>query len=177
MASSTKSKSRQTPFKSAHLLEYGLVITQRNPKSFEVRSVRCQFCAFFGREQIIGQKRQRKQTENEKYWRPPFRPQYYRDRHEKQHHTRWQEYKRLSKVEKESYFTEKVRYKETIPGHFGTSQNSHPNVFKINLLIVETVIGDMFFHPDDHDGVTRTQALKSFTPCSDPNIHDDNSET
>ena len=88
------------------------------------------------------------------------------------YYTRWQEYKRLSKVEKESYFTEKVRYKETIPGHFGTSQNSHPNVFKINSLIVETVIGDMFFHPDDHDGVTRTQALKSFTPCSDPNVHD-----
>jgi len=83
----------------------------------------------------------------------------------------------LSKVKKESYFIEKVRYKETIPSHFGTSQNSHPNVFKINSLIVETVIGDMFFHPDDHDGITRTQALKSFIPCSDPNIHDDDSET
>ena len=35
----------------------------------------------------------------------------------------------------------------------------------------------MFFHRDDHDGVTRTQALKSFTPCSDPNVHDDDSET
>ena len=77
----------RTPFQAAHLLEYGLVITQRDPKTLQVCSVRCQFCAFFGREQIIGQKRQRKQTENEKYWRPPFRPQYYRDHHEKQHHT------------------------------------------------------------------------------------------
>ena len=91
----------RTPFQAAHLLEYGLVITQRDPKTLQVCSVRCQFCAFFGGEQIIGQKRQRKQTENEKYWRPPFRPQYYRDHHEKQHHTRWQEYKHLSKVEKE----------------------------------------------------------------------------
>ena len=40
-------------------------------------------------------------------------------------------------------------------------------MFKINLLIVEKVIGDMFFHPDGHDAVTRTQALKSFTLCSD----------
>ena len=42
-------------------------------------------------------------------------------------------------------------------------------MFKINLLIVEKVIGDMFFHPDGHDAVTRTQALKSFTLCSDSN--------
>ena len=83
--SSTKSNSHQTSFKEAHLLEYGLVIT--HPKTFQVRSVRCQFCAFFGREQIIGQKRQRKQTENEKYWQPPFQSEYYRDHHEKQHHT------------------------------------------------------------------------------------------
>src|SRR5436190_791810 len=107
MVTST-SKFHQTPFQVAHLLEYGLAITQRDPKTLQVCSVRCQFCAFFSREQIIGQKRQRKQTKIEKYWGPPFRPQYYRDHHEKQHHTRWQEYKRLSKVEKESYFTEKV---------------------------------------------------------------------
>src|SRR5438552_11703068 len=73
------SKSRPTPFKTAHLLEYGLAITQRDPKTLQVCSVSCQFCTFFGHEQIAGQKRQRKQTENEKFWGPPFRPEYYRD--------------------------------------------------------------------------------------------------
>ena len=132
------SKFHQTPFQVAHLLEYGLAITQRDPKTLQVCSVWCQFCAFFSREQIIGQKRQRKQTENEKYWEPPFRSEYYRDHHEKQHHTRWEEYKGLSKEEKESYFKEKIRYKETIPHHF-TSQNSQ-QVFKINAMIVERVM-------------------------------------
>src|SRR5437667_8731981 len=99
------SNSHQTPFKTAHLLEYGLTITQRDPKTLQVCLVRCQFCAFLGREQIVGQKRQRKQTENEKYWRPPFRPEpYYRDHHEKQYYIRWEEYKSLNKAEKESYF-------------------------------------------------------------------------
>ena len=72
----------------------------------------------------------------------------------------------MSETEKASYFREKVRYKETIPRHFSTLQNSQL-VFKINSLIVEKVIGDMFFHPDGHDTVTRTQALKSFTLCLD----------
>src|SRR5436190_84776 len=132
------SNSRQTPFKTAHLLKYGLTITQRNPKTLQVCSVRCQFCAFFDREQIIGQKRQRKQTENEKCWRPPFPPEYYRDHHEKQHYIRWEEYKSLNKAEKESYFKEKIQYKETIPYHF-PSQNSQL-VFKIKTSIVEKLL-------------------------------------
>ena len=83
--SSTKSSNHhRTLFQVAHLLEYSLLITQHDPKTLKVCSVRCQFCVFFGHEQIIGQKRQRKQTENEKYWGPPFRPQYYRDHHETQ---------------------------------------------------------------------------------------------
>ena len=64
----TKSNSHQTRFNTAYLLEYRLVITQCDPKTLQVYSVRCQFCAFFGHEQIIGQKRQKQQTKNEKYW-------------------------------------------------------------------------------------------------------------
>jgi len=70
----TSTSKFQTLFQVAHLLEYGLTITQRDPKTLQVCSVRCQFCAFFSREQIIGQKRQRKQTENEKYWGPKSCP-------------------------------------------------------------------------------------------------------
>ena len=61
------SKFRQTLFQVVHLLEYELAITQQDPKTIQVCSVQCQFCAFFGHEQIIDQKRQRKQMENEKY--------------------------------------------------------------------------------------------------------------
>ena len=141
------SKSRPTPFKTAHLLEYGLAITQRDPKTLQVCSVRCQFCTFFGREQIAGQKRQRKQTENEKFWGPPFRPEYCRDHHEKQHHMRWEAYKLASTTDKQSYFNEKIKHKETIPHHFSIAH--FYQIFEINTALIENVVGDMFFHSED----------------------------
>ena len=79
----------------------------------------------------------------------------------KQYYIRWEEYKSLNKAEKESYFKEKIQFKETIPYHF-LSQNSQL-VFKIKTSIVEKVIGDMFFHPDDEE--SQTKAMKLFTSC------------
>ena len=39
----------QTPFKSVHLKEYGLVIVECAPQSAELVSVPCSFCVNFGR--------------------------------------------------------------------------------------------------------------------------------
>ena len=36
-------------------------------------------------------------------------------------------------------------------------------VFKINPSIVQEIIGDMFFHPDDHGGISRERAIQLFT--------------
>ena len=151
-----------TPFKIEHAIEYGLEITQRDPQTLRVCSVRCQFCSYFGREELLGQKRQRKQTANVKDWRPPFRPEYYREHHETQHEIRWKEYKELSVTEKEKYFKNQTRFKDTVMSHFGYT-NTHI-IYKIDPAIITKVIGDMFFHPDDYNGTTRAHVLKLFAP-------------
>ena len=157
-------KSRNTPFQDKHLLEFALKVTQRNAKTGKVCAVRCQFCSFYGREELLGQKREREQTMNDKIWES-FRKEYYRKHHLDQHSTRWAEYKSLSNVEKEAYFIDKRQYKDTIPNHFGQI-NTHI-IFRISSSIVEKIIGDIFFHPDDHGGITQERALNLFTPNAD----------
>src|SRR5438046_5618782 len=101
---------------------------------------------------------------NDKIWES-FCKEYYRKHHLDQHSMRWEEYKSLSNVEKEAYFTGKTQYKDTIPNHFG-QMNTHI-IFSISSSIVEKVIGDMFFHPDDHGGITQEHTLNLFTSNSD----------
>ena len=36
--------------------------------------------------------------------------------------------------------------------------------FKVDAPIVESIIGNLFFHPDDYGGVSQTNALKLFKP-------------
>jgi hypothetical protein len=91
-----------TAFQKQHALEFGLEITQRDPKTLKICSVRCQFCSFFGRDEVIGKERNRKQTENVKNW-TSFRKEYYRDHHELNHGTRWSEYQRLNMADKDGY--------------------------------------------------------------------------
>ena len=60
-----------------------------------------------GKSELLGQKRQREQTKNDKIWES-FRKEYYRKHHLDQHSTRWVEYKSLSNVEKEAYSANKL---------------------------------------------------------------------
>ena len=75
---SSKLKSHDNlAFQEGHVLKFGLEITQRDQRTLKVGSVRCRFCSIFGREGIIGQQRDHKQTENVKNW-TVFRKEYYR---------------------------------------------------------------------------------------------------
>src|SRR5439155_20310803 len=115
-------------------------------------------------KELLRQKHQQTQTTNYKIWES-FRKEYYHKHHSEQHSTRWEEYKLLSSVEKEAYFLGKTQYKDMIPNHFGQT-NTHI-IFNIGSLIVEKVIGKMFFHPDDQGGITHERALKLFTSNDD----------
>jgi hypothetical protein len=57
------------------------------------------------------------------------------------------------------------QYKDTIPNHFGQT-NTHI-IFRISSSIVEKIIGDMFFNPGDHGGITQERALNLFTSNAD----------
>ena len=103
-----KSKSRNTPFQDKDLVEFALKVTQRDAKTGKVCAVRCQFCSFCGREEILRQKCQREQTTNDKIWES-FHKEYYHKHHSEQHSTRWEKYKSLNNAEKEAYFTDKTQ--------------------------------------------------------------------
>ena len=64
-------------------------------------------------------------------------------------------------MEKEIYFKDQTRFKDTVASYFG-STNSHI-IYKIDRAIVNKIIGEMFFHPDDHDSITCAHVLKLFT--------------
>ena len=147
-------------FQHKHLLDFALKVTQRDLTTALVCSVRCQFCAYSGREQIPGQKRQRQQTMTVKHWVSPFRTELYKKHHESQHFTQWREYQVLSHDEKVAHFTGKLQFKETLHSHFG-QKNTHL-LFKFDASIVEIIIGDLFFHPDDYGGPSHVKALKLF---------------
>ena len=82
----TKMKS-QTPFKSVHLKEYGLVIVEHTTQSAEVVYVSCSFCVNFGREEKPGAKY--KSTANVMYFKKPFRTESYKCHLEEQHPEHW----------------------------------------------------------------------------------------
>ena len=155
---SSKLKSHnKLAFQERHVLKFSLEITQRDPRTLKVCSVQSRFCSFFGGEEIIEQQRDRKQTENVKNW-TVFRKEYYRDHHRLNHNTRWAEYERLSTEDKETYFTDKTRFKNTISSHFG--QSSMQLIYKIDATIVDKIIGEMLFHPDEQDGMNHTNLIE-----------------
>ncbi|XXQ37093.1 Uncharacterized protein PBTT_07093 [Plasmodiophora brassicae] len=90
-----------TGFNKAHCIEYGLKIIGRDPATHKVRSLRCQFCAFCGREEKVGAKR--KKTENVKYF-DKFKAQYYLQHIRLQHAKEWETYRLLSNDDKLAYF-------------------------------------------------------------------------
>src|SRR5208282_2668965 len=104
------------------------------------------FCVYYGREQIVGQNRQRQPTTTIKHWDPPFRAELYKKHHDTQHSMQWNKYQLLSHDEKVAQVAGKLQFKETLHSHFG-QKNAHL-LFNFNASIVNTIIGDMFFHPD-----------------------------
>src|SRR5215471_11837411 len=69
-----------------------------------------------------------------------------------------------------------MSYSNTLFAKFPQAQTSF--TFKIDAPIVETIIGDMFFHPDDHANKSHVNALSLFK-CNDDsngyNVTRDNS--
>jgi hypothetical protein len=54
----------------------------------------------------------------------------------------------------------KFNTKRQSPAHFGHTDH----VYNINAAIVEKVISDMFFHPDEKGSISRAHTMKLFTP-------------
>ena len=146
-----------TPFLPRHSHDYAVRVTQRNAESVVV-AVECLFCVYFGRESKVGAKR--KKTENIKYFSRPFRADNYRQHHVTQHPQRWEQYQEANHEEKKRFFEENRPIKETLHHHYGVKQVQQR--YLINAPIVEVIIGEMLWDPEDIDGFTHKNMMSSF---------------
>ncbi|CAK9219905.1 unnamed protein product [Sphagnum troendelagicum] len=142
-------KKPTTPFQLAHCLQFGLKIAKEANK--RVTSVRCNFCAFFGRVKVkagdehAGKKRQRSSRNDTKYW-TAFATQNYRSHHESQHADLWAEYSALSNEEKRTHFDGKANHANTLHRYVDLEFDSL--TFHVLAPIVDTIIADLFFRPN-----------------------------
>ena len=142
-----------------HAVKYGLRIIHRDPATGEVVSVRCEFCAYLGRE-VKGKERQRAKTESKMTWTNNFRVDLYQAHLKGEHPSAWNKYQTSSFDEKVNFFVREVASKNTMLHH--VHYNSKSIHFILNPDIVDVLICDMFFHPDDHGGVTQTATKNLF---------------
>jgi hypothetical protein len=146
-------------FPMEHVVKYGLKIMTRNPETSDVLSVRCQFCIYFGRENDPVKERQRAKRGTKMTWIGNWRVDLYQKHHKSEHPTIWLQYQACSEDEKRLFFKNKTAFSNTILPHI---IQSHPLELNIKASIIDVIIGDLFFHPDDHGGVTQQRALQIF---------------
>jgi hypothetical protein len=84
------SNKRKASFNSAHVLEFGLHISENDPDNSLDKAVACRFCSKF-RKDSVGE-RKRKPSTNIKYFTSPFRVDHYKSHLATVHPIRWKEY-------------------------------------------------------------------------------------
>jgi hypothetical protein len=135
----------RTPYKPSHGLKFGLEVSERNPTTSAVVSAGCLFCVKVGRATANDSSRKRGRTENVQYYRVPFSTDNMKTHAEKQHPDAFEECSSLGVTEKKSNFDD-VNRKNILHAHL---DGEKPLRFMINKDIVDVVIGEMLFDPDD----------------------------
>ena len=134
--SAQRPAARNTPFQIQHVVEFGLLILQRDRITANICSVRCQFCIYNGKENAIGEKRKRAQTDIPKDWTIPFRTSKYRDHHVSQHRGTWEAYQKLTYDQKKDYFEDKVKHNDTIEKHSAYPKGPIPFIISMHLSLI-----------------------------------------
>ena len=159
MTAVSKRTKRKGLFQDSYIVDYALKITERHTHTRQVLSARCLFCIYVSRELKPGETRVRKPTINSKDFKPPFRVELFRSHHEEQHSFIWRQYQSASNQDKFTFFDKYIAYTNTLFAKFQPAQTFF--TFDIDAAIVNIIISDMFFHPDDAD-TSRVKALKLF---------------
>jgi hypothetical protein len=134
--------------------------------STAVTTTACRFCEVFGKEKSkVGMKRGR--SERVKYYKAPFRKENYSSHHRRMHSTQWVEYRELEPTGKKSFFDiGTISGSQTTMHACGAPRTPQLRVL-IDKDIVDAIIGEMMFHPEDMGGITRARLLESFVPTLD----------
>ncbi|CAK9198980.1 unnamed protein product [Sphagnum troendelagicum] len=132
-------------------VHYGLKVAYHDPKSSKVIGLQCRFCIAFGREEKVGLKR--KTATIVQRWSHPFRYDNIENHLCNQHSGQWVLYQALeSSFECASFFDDiPVAFKNSIKAHFLFSSLGAERqiVYDIEKDIVDTIVGDMMFNPED----------------------------
>lgn len=161
-------KKRNTPFQSNHTLEFGLRICERSTgASTAVVATACRFCEVFGKEEAVEVGRKRNRSDRVKHFKAPFRKENYSSHHKRMHSAKWTEYCGLDAETKKSFFEIGSSSGSQTTMHAFAGPRSIPLRALVDKDIVDIIIGDMMFHPEDMDGTTRARLLSSFVPTLD----------
>lgn len=142
-------KKRSSPYVPSNDVKYGMK-PLKAAQSQAVIGLKCRFCYTFGREEKIGSKR--KPTSNVQAWSPPFRYDNIELHLTKQHPAKWAVYNGFqNEQQREAFFEENGEvYRNTLSSHFVLETAGERSlIFELDKGIVETIIGEMFFKPDD----------------------------
>ncbi|CAK9202578.1 unnamed protein product [Sphagnum troendelagicum] len=147
------SRKRSSGYVKDNDVRYGLKVVHRDPKLSKVIGLQCHFCIAFGRKEKVGSKR--KAATTVQGWSYPFRYDNIENLLRNQHSGQWAVYQALeSSSERTSFFNDvSVAFKNSIKAHFPSSSLGAERqiVYDIEKDIVDTIMGDMMFNPEDQD--------------------------
>jgi len=93
-------------------------------------------------------------------WTNNFRADLYQKHHKAEHPSFWTRYQACSSEDKATFFENQTPFQSTMIPHINSGLNIMPTTLTIHSSIVDVLISDMFFHPDEHGGVTQAAVLK-----------------
>ncbi|KAH6600444.1 hypothetical protein BASA50_002301 [Batrachochytrium salamandrivorans] len=150
---------RDTLFNHQHTLTYGLKVVSKDAKTGKVDLVACRLCIAFGIEEKVGAKRQK--TVCKKTFGPQFRPENYRSHLTTQHPKAWAAYQLKCNADKAVFFDVAVPFVNTIISHMDLERDHI--TYRLDKLIIEVIIEQMLWDPEDIDGLTFDNAMRIFT--------------
>ncbi|KAH6588004.1 hypothetical protein BASA61_006153 [Batrachochytrium salamandrivorans] len=150
---------RDTLFNHQHTLTYGLKVVSKDAKTGKVDLVACRLCIAFGIEEKVGAKRQK--TVCKKTFGPQFRPENYRSHLTTQHPKAWAAYQLKCDADKAVFFDVAVPFVNTIISHMDLERDHI--TYRLDKLIIEVIIEQMLWDPEDIDGLTFDNAMRIFT--------------
>jgi hypothetical protein len=96
----------------------------------------------------------RGRSEGVKCFKDPFRKENYSSHHRRMHSTQWAEYRELEPSAKKSLFDIGTISSSQTTMHAFSAPGTPQLRVLIDKDIVDVIIGEMMFHPEDLDGIT-----------------------
>ena len=148
----------------SHDYTFGVKVPARDLQTKAPILIVCRFCATFGREEADNvSDSKRAHTKKPKYWEgKSFHSDYFKTHMKKQHKARFSEYSALSSEARAVFFDVATQSTNQMTMFtFGEARRSSIQ-FLFDRGIIEVIIGDMMWHPDDIDGLTHARMMAPF---------------